>query len=558
MEQEQEQEQELIEDIELQQLMLNAFDAKEIYNEKLELLCKHLLTSIFYCSAEKYVRNEKAFKDEIKKLLNNRDANKLNAFSNEKYQRTDEHRDAKKEIKKINKSINQLWLDCGHRMFDDEFDTMNRRLNPGRFDKKTPKTASSNEETPSSNNKIIPSRSITPILMDNLDDTTEEMDEMDNITEEIRKKIANITISSSPSGNLVNFFDIIPDELKMVEKKNPHKMKHHFDNPLILLITGQAGSGKSSFLANCISRFNPDNGEKTYDHIWFIRPEGSPDEALTAMLKIKYGMEIFDGINSIPNIPTDNSSGTYLVIFDDMLGVRDKNNIIQNFFKMGRKTCSIIFLTQSYFDTPKFYRNNMYYLALLPPLLQKDISSVMATVGGDLSSADLQRIFHLGTSQKPKPLIIDIKKPLESRFRRGFDNECIPVPPPTIVPTFAPTIPNQLDDDDISVLTSEDTKSGGNNYKKSGNNNHKSDTKIKTLEQTSVTNSSTKEKTTIECNSTTTTSADFDKHSLITIVQENQIYFKQKFGNEVFKLVSVGSYDEITNTIDFFNEENLC
>ena len=93
-----EQEQVLVEDTELQQLMLSAFDAKEVYNEKLELLCKHLLTSIFYCSAEKYVRNEKEFKDEIKKLLNNRDANKLNAFSNEKYQRTEEHRDAKKLI----------------------------------------------------------------------------------------------------------------------------------------------------------------------------------------------------------------------------------------------------------------------------------------------------------------------------------------------------------------------------------------------------------------------------------------------------------------------------
>ena len=101
-------------------------------------------------------------------------------------------------------------------MFDDEFDTMNRQLNPTRFDKKTPKTASSSEQTPSSNNKIIPSRSIIPVLMDNLDDTTEEIEEMDNTTEEIRKQVANITISNSPSGNLINFFDKLPDALKVV------------------------------------------------------------------------------------------------------------------------------------------------------------------------------------------------------------------------------------------------------------------------------------------------------------------------------------------------------
>ena len=78
--------------------MLNAFDAKEIYNEKLELLCKHLLTSIFYCSAENYVRNEESFKNEIKKSLDNRSATKLQQFDNEKYKRTDEHRDAQSDI----------------------------------------------------------------------------------------------------------------------------------------------------------------------------------------------------------------------------------------------------------------------------------------------------------------------------------------------------------------------------------------------------------------------------------------------------------------------------
>ena len=51
--------------------MLNAFDAKEIYNEKLELLCKHLLTSIFYCSAEKYVRNENMNEQKNIEMLKN-------------------------------------------------------------------------------------------------------------------------------------------------------------------------------------------------------------------------------------------------------------------------------------------------------------------------------------------------------------------------------------------------------------------------------------------------------------------------------------------------------
>ena len=93
-----EQEQVLVEDTELQQLVLSALDAKEVYSEKLELLCKHLPTSTLYCSAEKYVRSEKEFKSEVKKLLNSRDASKLSALSSEKYQRTEEHRDAEKLV----------------------------------------------------------------------------------------------------------------------------------------------------------------------------------------------------------------------------------------------------------------------------------------------------------------------------------------------------------------------------------------------------------------------------------------------------------------------------
>lgn len=72
-------------------------------------------------------------------------------------------------------------------------------------------------------------------------------DVMDDEMEELTKLVKEIKITPSSSGNMINFFEMIPDALKVVPKKNPHKEIHHFDNPLILLITGQSGSGKSIF-----------------------------------------------------------------------------------------------------------------------------------------------------------------------------------------------------------------------------------------------------------------------------------------------------------------------
>lgn len=51
-----------------------------------------------------------------------------------------------------------------------------------------------------------------------------------------------------------------------------------------------------------------------------------------------------EGIDNIPDIPTDYSIGTYLVVFDDMLKEPDRDNKIQKHFKMGRKSCYIIII----------------------------------------------------------------------------------------------------------------------------------------------------------------------------------------------------------------------
>jgi hypothetical protein len=116
-----------------------------------------------------------------------------------------------------------------------------------------------------------------------------------------------------------------------------------------------------------------------------------------------------------------------------MLGVPDKNNIIFSCFKMGRRVASLIFIAQAYFSIQKFYRENMFYLALLPPLLPKDMNAVMQNFGDGLDKRILQNIFQIGTSQRHTPLVIDVKARIDRRFRKGLDGSIIPVPPPIVV-----------------------------------------------------------------------------------------------------------------------------
>ena len=147
----------------------------------------------------------------------------------------------------------------------------------------------------------------------------------------------------------------------------------------------------------------------------------------------------------------------------------------------------------------------------------------MSRYGDGLETSVLQGIFEYGTSVRRTPLIIDTREPLVTRFRKGFENRNIPVPPPAVAKSI-PLLPPALGEseyDDISVLTANTTQG------------HKpaAATKLKPAPPTPI--------------------KEFDNNTLVTVVQENQVYYKNPNSNVVFQLVPVGYYDDITNTVEF-------
>ena len=413
-----------------------------------------------YQTVEDYVRCKKEIKADIMQMLCKEEqvTFETSEKSLHKRNKTPEEKALAAKRKQIQDRVKHLYNQIGKRAYgNDEYcrvaDISNGSSSKNGANSPSPSTAStsslSTNSTPPSNLKEYASPLTTssaptpsPTNFNKWNDNDEEF-ELSNDE--------SVSLLSAGGGSLLINDSSIPsfrstslsagggrsefkvDKAVAIDKKKNqyYGQTHYLENPFFLLVVGSAGSGKTTFIGHLVNAMNPIGGMKTYDRIWYVIPEGCPKCEVILTLELNYGVQVFEGLDSMPELPTDNTDGTLLIIFDDMLGVKDKGKRIESCFKMGRRVCSLIFIAQSYFKIEKFYRDNMYYLAMLPPMLQGDTKSIMDNIGGGLETEVLRDIFNIGTSERYVPLVIDVKADVYSRFRKGLTGDLIPVPPPT-------------------------------------------------------------------------------------------------------------------------------
>jgi hypothetical protein len=87
-----------------------------------------------------------------------------------------------------------------------------------------------------------------------------------------------------------------------------------------------------------------------------------------------------------------------------------------------KKSCSVIFLSQSYYDIPKFIRKNSSYLVLLDlGGSKREKTAIMNEWAGDLDKDEMNAVFNDATSVKLRPLIITGGKcDRNKKYRKGF------------------------------------------------------------------------------------------------------------------------------------------
>jgi hypothetical protein len=222
------------------------------------------------------------------------------------------------------------------------------------------------------------------------------------------------------NNELANWYKKLPKGF-LKKYHNPNIASHQMKIPFRALIIGGSGSGKTQFLMDMISRMSG-----TFNLI--ILCVKSVDEPLYQYLISKVDpdmLHIYE--NSVPPLEEYKKfDGQCLVVFDDLVNEKRLQPLIQEWYLRGRKLaggCSMVYLSQSYFKTPKFVRVNCNYIILKKLTSSRDLRLILGDY--DLGSSgkkgleQLNQIYEYAVSGNGA-LFIDIDAPPEGRFRRNF------------------------------------------------------------------------------------------------------------------------------------------
>jgi ABC-type dipeptide/oligopeptide/nickel transport system ATPase component len=217
--------------------------------------------------------------------------------------------------------------------------------------------------------------------------------------------------------SLVNWYGKIPKGL-LTHYQNPHYKQHGITNPFRMVIVGNSGSGKTTLVLELIHRM-PD----TFGHITVCCMNA--DEPLYKFLQSKLKPEeltVVEGYDAIPNLEDLDKDVQHLVVFDDLVLER-KQDKIESYFIRGRKIAkgvSCIYLTQSYYTTPKVIRLQANYILMKKLTSTRDLVMVMKDLSLGLEKKELLDLYKHCTSTQQDFLMIDVQTEPEKRFRKNF------------------------------------------------------------------------------------------------------------------------------------------
>lgn len=195
---------------------------------------------------------------------------------------------------------------------------------------------------------------------------------------------------------MLNFYQQLPAQYRDKNKKYKNYNQVKIDVPMRMVIVGASGSGKTNSLMNIIHSMN------AWDKIWlFAKNLQQPlykylMDALGGPKKEGGILFASDTIDELPDLDTFDSKMQNLVVFDDMM-LENKNNLkkIESLFIRGRhKSISPIFISQSYFDTPKLIRKNADLIVIKKISTKRDLSMIAREYSLDKSADELMAIYN--------------------------------------------------------------------------------------------------------------------------------------------------------------------
>lgn len=230
------------------------------------------------------------------------------------------------------------------------------------------------------------------------------------------RKKKEVAEDETKSHKIINFYEHVPKHM-LDETENPNYDLHHIKVPFRMCCVAPSGSGKTNFLLNLIHVFS--QGQTgTFMDIYIITQNKS--EVLYRWLESQSDrIHIKEGLQNTPPLDKMDKKFNHLVIWDDLVLSKDLSVVEKYYMRARKQNCSCIFLSQSYYLTPKFIRKNSNYMVLLRLSGLREINMILSEFGLGLTKEQLQKMYDYATNEKLSPLFIDMEDS-RYRFRKGI------------------------------------------------------------------------------------------------------------------------------------------
>ena len=221
----------------------------------------------------------------------------------------------------------------------------------------------------------------------------------------------------------------------IVSNKKKSSSEHN-DGPFRMLIIGPSGSGKTNTLLHLINKFHPidkiylyakDADEKKYQYLINEREQAGIKNLNDPHAFIEYSNDMNDVLENI-NSYNKNRDKKVLIIFDDMIAdimrsEKFKAIVIELFIKCRKLNTSIVFITQSYFRTPKDARLNSTHYIIMKIGNKKELKCIAEENSGHLDFKDFLKVYNYCTNESYLFMIVDTRPTARVTLKKNSMNQ---------------------------------------------------------------------------------------------------------------------------------------
>jgi len=130
--------------------------------------------------------------------------------------------------------------------------------------------------------------------------------------------------------------------------------------------------------------------------------------------------EFGSSIDDIVNINDLNKEYQNLIVFDDMLSEKDQSYFIDFYLRARKRNASVIYLSQSFFDTPKSIRLQSNYFIFFNISNERELNDIYFDHCLDIDRNTFKTFFKHATSEPYSFFMLD-KKNKSLRYRKNLD-----------------------------------------------------------------------------------------------------------------------------------------